>query len=52
MVGLIKADKGSIEIFGTDITKVDIKELNSIRLRMGFMFQNGALYDSMSVRQT
>ncbi|WP_298223799.1 ATP-binding cassette domain-containing protein [Flavobacterium sp.] len=51
MVGLIKADKGSIEIFGTDITKVDIKELNSIRLRMGFMFQNGALYDSMSVRQ-
>jgi len=51
MVGLIKADKGIIEIFGTDITKINKQELNSIRLRMGFMFQNGALYDSMSVRQ-
>lgn len=51
MVGLIKADEGSIEIFGTDITKIDKKALNDIRLRMGFMFQNGALYDSMSVRQ-
>ncbi len=51
MVGLIKADKGVIEIFGTDITKINKQELNSIRLRMGFMFQNGALYDSMSVRQ-
>lgn len=51
MVGLIKADEGAIEIFGTDITKLNIKELNEVRLRMGFMFQNGALYDSMSVRQ-
>ena len=51
LVGLVKADEGTIEIFGTDITKLNIKELNEIRLRMGFMFQNGALYDSMSVRQ-
>lgn len=51
MVGLIKADSGSIEIFGTDITETTKEELNQIRLKMGFMFQNGALYDSMSVRQ-
>lgn len=51
MVGLIKVDSGSIEIFGTDITQTTKEELNQIRLRMGFMFQNGALYDSMSVRQ-
>jgi phospholipid/cholesterol/gamma-HCH transport system ATP-binding protein len=51
IVGLIKTDEGAIEIFGTDITKIDKKELNAIRLRIGFMFQNGALYDSMSVRQ-
>ena len=51
IVGLIKVDEGSIEVFGTDITKVDINELNQTRARIGFMFQNGALYDSMSVRQ-
>ena len=51
LVGLVKADEGRVEIFGTDITNLNIKELNEIRLRMGFMFQNGALYDSMSVRQ-
>jgi len=51
MVGLIEADKGKIEVFGTDITKLNKKELNAIRTRIGFMFQNGALYDSMSVRQ-
>jgi phospholipid/cholesterol/gamma-HCH transport system ATP-binding protein len=51
IVGLEQADKGQIKVFGTDITKLDNKELNEIRPRMGFMFQNGALYDSMSVRQ-
>lgn len=51
LVGLIEADKGKIEVFGTDITKLNKKELNAIRTRIGFMFQNGALYDSMSVRQ-
>lgn len=51
LVGLLEADKGKIEVFGTDITKLNYKELNEIRLRIGFMFQNGALYDSMSVRE-
>lgn len=51
LVGLEQADKGSIKVFGTDITKLNNKELNEIRPRIGFMFQNGALYDSMSVRQ-
>ncbi|MGQ7946550.1 ABC transporter ATP-binding protein [Flavobacterium sp. WC2509] len=51
LVGLVKADKGNIEIFGTDITGLDNDELNEIRVRIGFMFQNGALYDSMSIRQ-
>ncbi len=51
IVGLEHADKGSINVFGTDITKLNNKELNEIRPRIGFMFQNGALYDSMSVRQ-
>ncbi|MEO8234140.1 MAG: ATP-binding cassette domain-containing protein [Flavobacterium sp.] len=51
LVGLVEADKGEIKVFGTDITKLKNNVLNPIRMRIGFMFQNGALYDSMSVRQ-
>jgi phospholipid/cholesterol/gamma-HCH transport system ATP-binding protein len=51
LVGLLKADRGTINVFGTDITKLDETTLNKIRLRIGFLFQNGALYDSMSVRE-
>lgn len=51
LVGLVEADKGKITVFDTDITKLKNNELNEIRSRIGFMFQNGALYDSMSVRQ-
>lgn len=51
LVGLLKADKGTINVFGTDIIKLNETALNEIRLRIGFLFQNGALYDSMSVRE-
>jgi phospholipid/cholesterol/gamma-HCH transport system ATP-binding protein len=51
IVGLVEPDEGEIIVFDTDITKLKNNELDSIRTRIGFMFQNGALYDSMSVRQ-
>ncbi|MEO0046765.1 MAG: putative ribonucleotide transport ATP-binding protein mkl [Bacteroidota bacterium] len=51
LVGLVKADKGNIKVFGTNIKNLNEHDLNKIRVRVGFMFQNGALYDSMSVRQ-
>ena len=51
LVGLVEVDKGEINVFGTDITKLDNTELNKIRIRIGFLFQNAALYDSMSVRE-
>src|SRR5687768_5160958 len=51
MVGLIKADKGAINIFDTDITTLGKKELNLLRVRIGFLFQSSALYDSMTVRE-
>jgi phospholipid/cholesterol/gamma-HCH transport system ATP-binding protein len=51
IVGLIDADEGEIKIFGEDITKLDTAELNKIRSKIGFLFQNAALYDSMSVRE-
>lgn len=50
IVGLLAIDKGEINVFGTDITKLDNAGLNEIRVRIGFLFQNAALYDSMSVR--
>jgi phospholipid/cholesterol/gamma-HCH transport system ATP-binding protein len=51
LVGLVNADQGSIQIFDQEITTLQNDELNHIRESIGFMFQNGALYDSMSVRQ-
>ena len=51
LVGLVVADKGEIKVFDTDITKLDNNQLNEIRVRIGFLFQNAALYDSMSVRE-
>jgi phospholipid/cholesterol/gamma-HCH transport system ATP-binding protein len=51
LVRLVKADKGEIKVFGKDLTKLEEDGLNQIRLRIGFLFQNGALYDSMSVRE-
>ena len=51
VVGLVTADSGVITVFGTDITTIDASELNEIRVRIGFLFQNAALYDSMSVRE-
>lgn len=51
MVGLIQADKGEIRLFDQDISAVSPKALNQLRIRVGFLFQNAALYDSMTVRQ-
>ncbi len=51
LVGLVPADKGEIKVFDTDIATLNNDELNAIRVRIGFLFQNSALYDSMTVRQ-
>jgi phospholipid/cholesterol/gamma-HCH transport system ATP-binding protein len=51
IVGLCIPEKGEIKVFGTDVTKIDETELNKIRLRIGFLFQNSALYDSMTLRE-
>jgi len=51
LVGLVIADKGTIQVFGREITNMDSIELNKIRLKIGFLFQNSALYDSMTVGQ-
>jgi phospholipid/cholesterol/gamma-HCH transport system ATP-binding protein len=51
MVGLIRPDKGEISLFNTDIASLDDEALNRVRIRVGFLFQNAALYDSMTVRE-
>lgn len=51
LVGLIIPDKGCINILEKDIALLSNKELNMMRKKIGFLFQSGALYDSMSVRE-
>lgn len=51
MVGLLKPDSGSINVLGYDVPSLSVKELNELRLQVGFSFQGSALYDSMSVRE-
>jgi phospholipid/cholesterol/gamma-HCH transport system ATP-binding protein len=48
---LLKADKGHIEVLGQDINAITDKQLQELRIRIGFSFQNSALYDSMTVRK-
>jgi phospholipid/cholesterol/gamma-HCH transport system ATP-binding protein len=51
IVGLITPDKGEINVFGKNILELPKAELNEMRVKIGFLFQSGALYDSMSVRE-
>jgi phospholipid/cholesterol/gamma-HCH transport system ATP-binding protein len=51
MVGLIKPDAGTINVLGKDVLSLNGRELNDLRLQVGFSFQGSALYDSMTVRQ-
>jgi len=49
--GLLKPDKGTINVLGNDVTTISDKALQELRIRIGFSFQNSALYDSMTVRK-
>jgi len=51
MVGLLKPDSGVVNILGQELNELNEKELDALRLRIGFSFQNSALYDSMNVYQ-
>jgi phospholipid/cholesterol/gamma-HCH transport system ATP-binding protein len=51
IVGLQPPDGGSIQIAGQEITNLDAAQLNEIRKRIGFLFQQAALYDSLTVEE-
>jgi len=49
--GLLKLDSGHVDVLGHDINNITDRELRALRVRLGFSFQNSALYDSMTVRK-
>jgi phospholipid/cholesterol/gamma-HCH transport system ATP-binding protein len=48
--GLLRPDQGSILLFGEDISRMPEEQLLPLRTRVGMVFQEGALFDSLSVR--
>ena len=51
IIGLHKPDSGSIRVNGEDVTKLPLKELNEVRKKVGFLFQQAALYDSLTIEE-
>ena len=51
IIGLLKPEKGEVIAFGNEIFSMSEKGFNEFRKKTGFLFQSGALYDSMSVRE-
>ncbi len=49
--GLLKPDQGSINVLGKEVELLNEKELQQLRLQIGFSFQSSALYDSMTVKE-
>ncbi|PUV22672.1 ATP-binding cassette domain-containing protein [Sphingobacterium puteale] len=49
--GLLKPDEGAIDVLGESVTELNDRQLRELRLKIGFSFQNSALYDSMTVRE-
>ncbi len=51
IIGLQKPDEGAIELFGMEVTKLPLNQLNQVRKKIGFLFQQAALYDSLSIEE-
>jgi len=51
MIGLLRPDSGQVFFDGREISNLSEKKLHPFRQRMGFLFQGGALFDSMSVEK-
>ena len=51
IIGILRPDAGSIKINGVEVTTLNEREYNKIRMKMGMVFQGGALFDSMNVAE-
>lgn len=49
MIGLLKPDSGRVEVLGKEPAKLAPEEMSELRRKMGFLFQNSALFDSINV---
>ena len=51
IIGLQPSDSGSVKIDGQEVTGLNAQQLNEVRKRIGFLFQEAALYDSLTVEE-
>ena len=51
IVGMLTPDSGSLKVFGEEVTNMSDDQLKALRMKIGFLFQSGALFDSMTVRE-
>jgi len=51
IVGLLKSDGGTIRVFGENVNELNSDGMSGLRKKIGFLFQHGALYDSMTVKE-
>lgn len=51
IAGLLMPDRGTVNVLGETVDELDPRALRELRLKLGFSFQNSALYDSMTVRE-
>lgn len=51
IAGLLKPDSGRVMVLGEEVPKLNERQLREMRLKLGFSFQNSALYDSMTVQE-
>lgn len=51
IIGLLAPDAGTVEVDGVELSSLGYREITSFRRRFGMSFQEGALFDSMTVRQ-
>ena len=49
--GMLVPDGGAVTVFGEEVAALKEKKLKELRMKIGFLFQSGALYDSMTVRE-
>ena len=51
IVGMLTPTEGSVKVLGNEVSELSEIELKEMRMKIGFLFQSGALYDSMTVRE-
>jgi phospholipid/cholesterol/gamma-HCH transport system ATP-binding protein len=51
IVNLLRPDAGTITVLGEEVNQLSVHDLAVLREKIGFLFQSGALYDSMTIKQ-